>query len=74
MSAAILKYSSYHFGSAIDDNPLAVLSKPMEHWLANTAGTLRGYPLKCAFSILGTIFRLYYAYLSSNPFISARLC
>ena len=41
---------------------------------ANTAGALRGYPVKCAFSILDTIFRLFYACFSSNPFISARLC
>ena len=50
------------------------MPKPIEHWLANTAGALRGYPVKCAFSILETVFRLFNAYFFSNPFISARLC
>ena len=50
------------------------MPKPMEHWLANTAGTLRWYPVKCAFSILETVFRLFNAYFIGNPFISARPC
>ena len=74
VSAATLKQCGYHLGSAIDDNPLAVLSKPTFRWLANTAGALRGYPVKCAFNILETVFRLFNAYFIGNPFISARPC
>ncbi len=64
VSAAMLKQCGYHLGSAIDDNPLAVLA-------SQYCGALRGYPAKCAFSILETIFRLFYACFSNNPFISA---
>ena len=56
VSAAILEQCGYHLGSAIDDNPLAVLSKSMFHCLRQYCGGSPRVSSEMCFQHIGNSF------------------